>query len=55
MSFFANIHETQIFGSARRPFFPVPPAASAPMHRRLFPLEQSATDIARAAVREVLG
>ena len=54
MSFFENIQETQILQSARRPFFPVP-RSSVPLHRRLFPIERSATDIARAAVREVLG
>ena len=54
MSFFENIDETQIIRGAARPFFPVP-RFSVPMHRRLFPIEQSAADIARAAVREVLG
>ena len=54
MNFFENIQDTQIIRSATRPFFPVTPS-SVPMHRRLFPIEQSPADIARAAVREVLG
>ncbi|WP_213982728.1 hypothetical protein [Sphingomonas sp. dw_22] len=53
MNFFDKIHETQITRTARRP-------RAIPLHRRLFPVEfspalPSQRDIARAAVREVLG
>ena len=56
MNFFDKIHETQITRTARQPR----KARSVPLHRRLFPVEffaanQSQRDIARAAVREVLG
>ena len=48
MNFFERIHETQITRGARRP-------RPLPLHRRLFPVESCAREIARAAVREVLG
>ena len=51
MNFFDNIHETQITRNYRQPTL----VRSVPLHRRLFPTGQSAGDIARAAVREVLG
>jgi hypothetical protein len=53
LNFFDKIHETQITRKARQP-------RPVPLHRRLFPVEfwsagMSQQDIARAAVREVLG
>jgi hypothetical protein len=51
LSFFENIHETQITRNYRQPAL----TPSVPLHRRLLPIAQSAGDIARAAVREVLG
>ena len=50
MNFFDKIHETQITRRAKQPF-----QAFVPLHRRLFAVDQSQRDIARAAVREVLG
>ena len=50
MIFFDNVQATQI----SRPYTPAI-SAPVPLHRRLFPLQPSAADIARAAVREVLG
>lgn len=57
MNFFDKIHETQITRKARQPR---PNPRPVPLHRRLFPVEfwsagMSQRDIARAAVREVLG
>ncbi len=59
MNFFDKIHETQITRKARQPRASSRPV---PLHRRLFPVEFAAPspkfsqgDIARAAVREVLG
>ena len=57
MNFFDKIHETQITRKARQPRAKQRPV---PLHRRLFPVEfwsagMSQQDIARAAVREVLG
>ena len=51
MNFFDNIHETQITRNYRQPVL----TRNVPLHRRLFPIGQSAGDIARAAVREILG
>ena len=51
LNFFDNIHETQITRNYRQPTL----TRSVPLHRRLFPIGQTASDIARAAVREVLG
>lgn len=51
MNFFDKSHSTQIthlFSHTR-------PAPGVPLHRRLFPVGRSAGEIARAAVREVLG
>lgn len=51
MHFFDKTHDTQIthlFSHARL-------TPSVPLHRRLFPTGQTAGEIARAAVREVLG
>ena len=53
MNFFENIHETQITRNARQPR-PVRRRA-VPLHRRLFPIDQSQRDLARNAVREQLG
>ena len=53
MNFFDTIHETQITRRARQPR-PVRPN-SVPLHRQLFPIQPSPGDIARKAVREVLG
>ena len=50
MKFIDRIRETQITRNARRPR-----AANIPLHRRLFPIERTPDEIARAAVREVLG
>jgi hypothetical protein len=50
MNFIQSIQQTQITSPSNQPF-----AAFVPLHRRLFPVEQSPRDIARAAVREVLG
>jgi hypothetical protein len=51
MTFFENIHETQITRGDKQPF-----KAFIPQHRRLFPLEASdQRAIARAAALEVLG
>jgi hypothetical protein len=51
MNLFENIHETRITS-----LFAHPAAKqSVPLHRRLFPVHQTAGDIARAAVREVIG
>jgi len=51
MNFFDNIHETQITRNYRQPSL----TQSVPLHRRLFATGQTAGEIARAAVREVLG
>lgn len=51
MTFFENIHETQITRNYPQPTL----SPSIPLHRRLFASGKSAADIARAAVREVLG
>jgi len=51
LNFFDNIHETQITRNYRQPTL----TKSVPLHRRLFPTGQTPGDIARAAVREVLG
>jgi len=51
MNFFDNIHETQITRNVRQPVL----ANRVPLHRRLFAIGQTPGDIARAAVREVLG
>ena len=48
MNFFERIPETRITRGTRRP-------PCLPPHRRLFPVEPCAREIARAAVREVLG
>lgn len=45
---FLNRIETNTRKSSKREAF-------VPLHRRLFPIEQNAREIARAAVREVLG
>ena len=50
MNFFTRIEETQISRGGSKAF-----DAFVPLHRRLFPIDQSAREIARAAVREVLG
>lgn len=50
MNFFESIQQTQITSPANQPF-----AAFVPLHRRLFPVDQCPREIARAAVREVLG
>ena len=50
MNFFDKIHETQITRGASQPF-----EAFIPLHRRLFPIEPCPREVARAAVREVLG
>ena len=50
MIFFDNVQATQISRPYSRTF-----DAFVPLHRRLFPLQRSPADIARAAVREVLG
>lgn len=50
MNFFQNIEQMQILRSARRPL-----TAFVPLHRQLFPLERCPREVARAAVREVLG
>ena len=49
MNFFDCVHETQI---TRRHRHSTP---LIPLHRRLFPLEPDPREIARRAVREVLG
>jgi len=51
LNFFDNIHETQITRRYPQPVL----TRSVPLHRRLFATGQSASDIARAAVREILG
>jgi hypothetical protein len=51
MNFFDKTHDTRIetlFSHARR-------APGVPLHRRLFPVARTPGEIARAAVREVLG
>jgi hypothetical protein len=50
MNFFADIEQTQIIRRLSRPadYF-------VPHHRRLFAIHPSAREVARAAVREVLG
>lgn len=57
MNFFDNIHETQITRLARqpRPARKGRPAPAVPLYRRLFPVDQDARAVARAAVAEVLG
>jgi hypothetical protein len=50
MNFFTRIEETQITRGARKAF-----DAFVPLHRRLFPIEPCPREVARAAVREVLG
>jgi len=50
MNFFTRIEETQITRGARKAF-----EAFVPPHRRLFAVEPCPREIARAAVREVLG
>ena len=50
MNFFTNIEQMQITRSATRAL-----DAFVPLHRRLFPIEQCPREVARAAVREVLG
>jgi hypothetical protein len=50
MNFFTHIEETQITRGAHKAF-----DAFVPLHRRLFPIEQCPREVARAAVREVLG
>ena len=50
MIFFDNVEATQISRPYSRTF-----NSFVPLHRRLFPLEPTPADIARAAVREVLG
>lgn len=50
MNFFNKIHETQITRRARQPR-----PLAVPLHRRLFPVDQSQRALARAAVAEVLG
>lgn len=56
MNFFDNIHETQITRRVRQPR-PArqPRVAAVPLYRRLFPVDQDARAVARAAVAEVLG
>ena len=51
LNFFDNIHETQITRNYRQPTL----TRSVPLHRRLFATGQTPGDIARAAVREILG
>ncbi|HVJ01057.1 MAG TPA: hypothetical protein VM662_02680 [Sphingomonas sp.] len=61
MNFFNQIHETQITRRARQPRAAGKAKARGfvPLHRRLFPIDQTqratARAVARAAVREVLG
>ena len=50
MNFFTNIEDTQITRGARKAF-----DAFIPVHRRLFPIEPCPREVARAAVRGVLG
>lgn len=50
MNFFTNIEDTQITRGARKAF-----DAFIPAHPRLFPIEPCPREVARAAVREVLG
>lgn len=52
MNFFTQVHETQLTRGARRP---APRRRQLPLHRRLFPIQPSQREIARAAVAEVLG
>ena len=49
MNFFDNIHETHITRHVRQP------RPDVPLYRQLFPIQPSPGDIARRAVREVLG
>ncbi|MES2987049.1 MAG: hypothetical protein V4808_04000 [Pseudomonadota bacterium] len=51
MNFFDNIHETQITRNFRQPTL----TPRIPLHRRLFAIGETPGDIARAAVREILG
>lgn len=51
MNFFDKTHDTQI----THLFSHASLTPSVPLHRRLFPTRQTAGEIARAAVREVLG
>lgn len=51
MTFFENIHETQISRNYPQPAL----TKRIPLHRRLFATGQTPGSIARAAVREVLG
>jgi hypothetical protein len=51
MNFFEHTHDTKITDLFRHPVRP----ESVPLHRQLFPTGQSAGEIARAAVHEVLG
>ena len=50
MNFFSHIEHTQITRGTARAF-----DAFVPLHRRLFPIEQCPREVARNAVREVLG
>jgi hypothetical protein len=51
MNLFDKTHNTRITDL----FSHAPRAQSVPLHRRLFPTGQSAGEVARAAVLEVLG
>jgi hypothetical protein len=51
LNFFNNIHEMQITRNVRQPSI----IDRTPLHRRLFATRQTPGDIARAAVREVMG
>ena len=53
MNFFDQIQQTQITRTARQPR-PMRQRAT-PLHRRLFPIDQSQRDLAREMVREQLG
>ncbi|MBB5710192.1 hypothetical protein [Sphingomonas xinjiangensis] len=50
MNFFTNIEQMQITRSNNHSF-----SAFVPVHRRLFPIEPCPREVARAAVREILG
>ncbi|MCG7350053.1 hypothetical protein [Sphingomonas sp. ACRSK] len=50
MNFIQSIQQTQVTSPSNQAF-----AAFVPLHRRLFPVDQCPRDIARRAVREVLG
>lgn len=51
MNFFDKTHDTQI----AHLFSHTGLSPSVPLHRRLFPVARTPGEIARAAVREVLG